>query len=132
MGASRTNRRLLVLLPLFISIALAPSKVYGIRNLDQDLIRRNVAEKPITVKETDDTSFDVRNVSEAPSPSSFDLNRTSKRRVRRGSDPIHNRANEAEKLMVEIIMMNPDPICSFFSAKVEKRFLVYGIYREIL
>lgn len=91
MGVSYTTCRLLVIL-LFISIALqTPEKVYGLRNIDL-VLRRNAAEiKPSTSKEANVVGFDVKKELEAPSPSTFDLNRTSKRRVRRGSDPIHNR-----------------------------------------
>ncbi|XP_020255052.1 uncharacterized protein LOC109832008 [Asparagus officinalis] len=89
MGSSRAACRLLVLL-LLVSIALAPYKALGLRNLDLAL-RRGAAEEPRDAKEADVVGFDAKKGSEAPSPSSFDLNGTSKRRVRRGSDPIHNR-----------------------------------------
>jgi len=85
------GRLLLVLVLLFIStIALAPEKAYGNRNIDL-VIRRSAEEKPTSMKGNGVVGFDVKKESEAPSPSSSDLSQTSKRRVRRGSDPIHNR-----------------------------------------
>jgi len=90
MGGGCHSCRLLPVLLLFISIALAPEKAYGLRNIDL-VLRRNAAEKPTHMKANDVVGLDVKKESEAPSPSTFDLSRTSKRRVRRGSDPIHNR-----------------------------------------
>lgn len=79
--------RLLVLLLAFISIALAPHKAYGIR-----ILRGSAAEETPNLKDADSVvGFDAKKELEAPLPSTFDLNGTSKRRVRRGSDPIHNR-----------------------------------------
>jgi len=89
-GDGSHSCRILVVLLLFISIALAPEKAYGIRTIDL-VLRRNAAEKHPNTKANDVMGFDVKKEFKAPSPSSFDLSRTSKRRVRRGSDPIHNR-----------------------------------------
>ncbi|KAG1366445.1 putative ATP-dependent 6-phosphofructokinase 5, chloroplastic [Cocos nucifera] len=72
-------------------------KVYGMRNID--LFFRWSEEHGIAGKKSrilaniDVVSLDAKKKS-ATSPFSFDPNQTSKRRVRRGSDPIHNRWSE--------------------------------------
>ncbi|KAK8934755.1 hypothetical protein KSP39_PZI015129 [Platanthera zijinensis] len=73
-------RKLLAFVFLLCLLTFLPEKVDGARDI----------EAPHNLKEVEVVGINSRKGSEALS-SSFDLNRTSKRRVRRGSDPIHNR-----------------------------------------
>ncbi|KAI0499220.1 hypothetical protein KFK09_020123 [Dendrobium nobile] len=78
--------KLLLLLFFVCLLAFQSEKANSIRSIEHGFL----AEAPSNFKEVEVVNVDSRKGSEI-SPSSFDLNRTSKRRVRRGSDPIHNR-----------------------------------------
>ncbi|PSS07919.1 CLE45p like [Actinidia chinensis var. chinensis] len=74
-------------------LSMQTERVCGLRSID--LALRSVKGQPMLLRNSriltgDDT--EVLQPSPAPAPSMvFDPNQSSKRRVRRGSDPIHNR-----------------------------------------
>ncbi|MQL96730.1 hypothetical protein Taro_029413 [Colocasia esculenta] len=85
--------RLLALVVLVGFLAAQPEKACGLRSIG--FVLRWTDEETAAGKSRhalEDVELDVNvDVQLAPAPLSFDLNRTSKRRVPRGSDPIHNR-----------------------------------------
>lgn len=85
-SSSSHLHKLLTLLFFLCLFAFQSEKAYGVRNIEHGFM----AEAPRSFEEVEAVNVDSRKGSEA-STSSFDLNRMSKRRVRRGSDPIHNR-----------------------------------------
>lgn len=86
--------RVLVVLICIGCLAFQPGKVCGLRNMDL-VLRWNeghgqAAENWRLLKAVD--AKDVNIVEQlAPAPSALDPNQSNKRRVRRGSDPIHNK-----------------------------------------
>ncbi|KAF8399478.1 hypothetical protein HHK36_015344 [Tetracentron sinense] len=84
----------LILLICFGFLAVQPEKVSGLRSID--LVLRWDKEHGLVPKHArilKAVAMEELNTEKksAPSPPTFDPNRSSKRRVRRGSDPIHNR-----------------------------------------
>ncbi|KAJ0038312.1 hypothetical protein Pint_22766 [Pistacia integerrima] len=79
-------QRVLILLLCMGLLTVQPDQVYGLRRID--LLRQNNQRslKATTMEEmnTQKNSTQIK--------STFDPNQSSKRRVRRGSDPIHNRS----------------------------------------
>lgn len=76
-------------------LAFHPQEVCGLRSAGL-LLRRGVDDQPLTIKnhrtlkaaETNSLTTDKK---QTPLNKTFDPNQSSKRKVRRGSDPIHNR-----------------------------------------
>ncbi|XXG87646.1 hypothetical protein AAC387_Pa11g2281 [Persea americana] len=86
--------RMLILLVCIGFLAFQPEKVCGLRNMDL-VLRWNEEHGPASHKSRLLKAVDVQDANTmkqlAPAPSTFDPNQSSKRRVRRGSDPIHNK-----------------------------------------
>ncbi|KAK1284116.1 hypothetical protein QJS10_CPB21g00656 [Acorus calamus] len=80
-----SSHRLVVILVCIGCLAIQPDQVSGLRGIDFVLhdarILRDIATEDLNT---------MKNL--APAPLTFDPNQSSKRRVRRGSDPIHNRS----------------------------------------
>ncbi|MQL74486.1 hypothetical protein Taro_006858 [Colocasia esculenta] len=78
------------------SLLTGPEKASGLRSIgfvlrwNEEPPSAAAAKSQHAMEGAETADLDV-NTELAPSPLSFDPNRTSKRRVRRGSDPIHNR-----------------------------------------
>ncbi|MBA0689227.1 hypothetical protein Goari_006962 [Gossypium aridum] len=79
-------QRVIILVILLGLLALQPVEVSGLRNIDFVFRRSQRVLKAVDTKgmSTEKKTAFVNN--------KFDPNRSSKRRVRRGSDPIHNRS----------------------------------------
>ncbi|PIA62686.1 hypothetical protein AQUCO_00200599v1 [Aquilegia coerulea] len=89
------SSRVLILLVCIGFLVAQPYRVSGLRSID--MVLRWDREQGVQSKTSrvlsDVTSEDVQNKYElAPAPSMFNAYESSKRRVRRGSDPIHNRS----------------------------------------
>lgn len=83
---------------LFICVGLLafqPHEVCGMRSTDLAL-RRGSRDQPLMVKDRVLKAAEVNSLNtdkkSAPVNKTFDSNQSSKRQVRRGSDPIHNRS----------------------------------------
>ena len=89
-------QRVLILLICIGFLAVEPDKVSGLRSID--LALRQSPEYHMLAAKNQRTlkAVVMENQSKeekaAPVNKKFDLNQSSKRRVRRGSDPIHNRS----------------------------------------
>ncbi|CAL9086522.1 unnamed protein product [Musa acuminata var. zebrina] len=88
MGICTRRLLLLVLLVCVWLFSCKPEEVYGIRWNEEEHARTVKKERSLT--HTGVVSLDASKKS-AAEPSPADPNKMSKRRVRRGSDPIHNR-----------------------------------------
>ena len=88
--------KLFILLTCIGMLAVEPYMVYGFRNIDIEIRwkKANHGELPVNNRVLKEVS--VEDLQAKPSPSSLhkklDPNQSSKRTVRRGSDPIHNRS----------------------------------------
>ncbi|XWS64260.1 hypothetical protein CRYUN_Cryun06bG0171000 [Craigia yunnanensis] len=87
-------QRVLILLTFFGLLAVQPDKVSGLRSIDL-VFRHSQEESGIaTMNQRILKAVDMKEMSTekkaAPVNNTFDPNQSSKRRVRRGSDPIHN------------------------------------------
>ncbi|KAK8659274.1 hypothetical protein V6N13_029480 [Hibiscus sabdariffa] len=80
-------QRVAVFLMIFGLLAVRPVEVSGLRNMDLVVFRHNQR----ILKAVDTKGMDTEK-KPASVNNGFDPNRSSKRRVRRGSDPIHNRS----------------------------------------
>ncbi|KAJ0095458.1 hypothetical protein Patl1_15936 [Pistacia atlantica] len=78
-------QRVLILLLCMGLLTVQPDQVYGLRRID--LLRQNQHSQGPTTMEEMNTQKNSTQIN-----STFDPNQSSKRRVRRGSDPIHNRS----------------------------------------
>ncbi|KAL4384179.1 hypothetical protein GQ457_15G004930 [Hibiscus cannabinus] len=80
-------QRVLIFLVVVGLLAVQPVRVSGLRNTDLVVFRHNRR-----VLEAVDTKGMNTEKKPAVGNNGFDPNQSSKRRVRRGSDPIHNRS----------------------------------------
>ncbi|KAE8657431.1 hypothetical protein F3Y22_tig00116995pilonHSYRG00092 [Hibiscus syriacus] len=80
-------QRVLIFLAIFGLLAIQPVEVSALRNLDLVVFRHEQR----VLKAVDTKGMDTEK-KPALGNNGFDPNRSSKRRVRRGSDPIHNRS----------------------------------------
>ncbi|XVE53236.1 hypothetical protein DITRI_Ditri02bG0187800 [Diplodiscus trichospermus] len=80
-------QRLIIIVILFGLLAVQPDKVSGLRS--RDLVFRN--DRILMAVDMKEMSTEKK-PAEPVSNNKFDPNQSSKRRVRRGSDPIHNRS----------------------------------------
>ncbi|KAI3467347.1 hypothetical protein Pfo_024010 [Paulownia fortunei] len=76
-------------------LAFHPHDVWGLRSAGL-LLRRGIEDQPLMIKnhrmlKAVDTNSLNTDKKQAPVNRTFDPNQSSKRKVRRGSDPIHNR-----------------------------------------
>ncbi|XVF43117.1 hypothetical protein PTKIN_Ptkin02bG0014800 [Pterospermum kingtungense] len=81
-------QRVLIFLIFFGLLAVQPDRVHGLRSIDL-VLRHHHQQRVLMAVDVKGMSTEVK---PAPVNSSFDPNQSSKRRVRRGSDPIHNRS----------------------------------------
>lgn len=84
MGGGSHTRRLILVLVLVASLAVQPKVVCSLSSVDH-VLRRNARDATAVV------GFDAKKSLEGIPPEPSDPNKMSERRVRRGSDPIHNR-----------------------------------------
>ncbi|KAL5826411.1 hypothetical protein ACOSQ4_018208 [Xanthoceras sorbifolium] len=88
--------RLLVFLICMGLLAVQPDKVSGLRSIDLVLrqSQHNQDMVPQNQRSLMDSATKGMNTEKKPTQinNTFDPNQSSKRRVRRGSDPIHNRS----------------------------------------
>ena len=89
-------QRVLVFLICIGVLAVEPDKVSGLRSIDL-VLRQSQEDHMLAPKNQRILKAVVmedlnRGENAAPVNKKFDLNQSSKRRVRRGSDPIHNRS----------------------------------------
>ncbi|GMJ05670.1 CLAVATA3/ESR-RELATED 45 [Hibiscus trionum] len=80
-------QRVVIFLMVFGLLAVQPVEVSGLRNMDLVVFRHSQR----VLKAVDTKGMDTEK-KPAFVNNGFDPNRSSKRRVRRGSDPIHNRS----------------------------------------
>ncbi|KAF6171848.1 hypothetical protein GIB67_007369 [Kingdonia uniflora] len=92
-----SSYKVIILLVCMGFLVLQPEKVSGLRSIDF-VLRWGKEDYGLVQKKarvlTDVVSEDLNTRIQwapSPSPSTFDPNQSNKRRVRRGSDPIHNR-----------------------------------------
>ncbi|KAL9389088.1 hypothetical protein Peur_017693 [Populus x canadensis] len=89
------SRRVLILLICIGFIAVQPHKLYGLTSVEVILRHDRKAHGTLpysqrSLKDVDMQGMDTKKSAQANK--TFDPSQTSKRRVRRGSDPIHNRS----------------------------------------
>ncbi|XWS23187.1 hypothetical protein CRYUN_Cryun29cG0099600 [Craigia yunnanensis] len=91
-------QKVLIFLFFFQLLAVQPDKVSGLRSIDL-VFRQSQEEDGIAtrrnrriLKADDLKGMSTEKKLPAPVNNTFDWNQSSKRRVRRGSDPIHNRS----------------------------------------
>ncbi|XVF03334.1 hypothetical protein REPUB_Repub04eG0252200 [Reevesia pubescens] len=85
-------KRLLIFLIFFGLLAVQPDKVSGLRTID--FVFRHLDTRNQRILKAVDHMKGMSTEKKVPAPvnNKFDPNQSSKRRVRRGSDPIHNRS----------------------------------------
>uniref|UniRef100_A0A6N2LQE6 Uncharacterized protein n=1 Tax=Salix viminalis TaxID=40686 RepID=A0A6N2LQE6_SALVM len=102
--------RVLILLICIGFIAVQPDEVYGLTSVEL-VLRHNqkdqgtVPQNQRVLKDVDMQGMDIKKSAHASK--TFDRSQSSKRGVRRGSDPIHNRASIISVPHVEIIIQPP-------------------------
>ncbi|KAE8666058.1 hypothetical protein F3Y22_tig00112517pilonHSYRG00030 [Hibiscus syriacus] len=82
-------QRVLIFLSIFGLLAVQPVEVSGLRNLDLVVFRH--VQRVLKAVDTKGMNTEKK---QTFGNNRFDPNRSSKRRVRRGSDPIHNRSRK--------------------------------------
>lgn len=90
------SQRVLILLIFIGFLAVEPDKVSALRSIDL-VLRQSPEDHMLAAKNQRILKAVVtenlrKEEKAAPVNKKFDLNQSSKRRVRRGSDPIHNRS----------------------------------------
>ncbi|KAK9935150.1 hypothetical protein M0R45_022262 [Rubus argutus] len=85
-----SSHRVLILVICIGLLVFQPSEVSGLRNIG--VVLRQNQEHHRILKAVAMEEMNTGNKNSANANKNFDPNHSSKRRVRRGSDPIHNRA----------------------------------------
>ncbi|KAJ8628574.1 hypothetical protein MRB53_021897 [Persea americana] len=89
------TQRVIIILVCVGLVAILPEKISALRSTDVvfrwNQENRIAADKSHVLKRVSVKDMNTKK-NPAPAPSTFDPNRSSKRKVRRGSDPIHNRS----------------------------------------